>query len=101
MKSNIKYTLLFGAVALGMASCSENSWNDKLDGFEGGPNLSEVKTIDYTFTATDYENLAKNSTNEALAKAAGSGDALSSVGKLGYFNSEILPDDTRHAISHE
>ncbi len=93
MKANMKYTLLFGVVALGMASCSENSWNDKLDGFEAGPNFSEVKTIDYTFTATDYENLAKNSTNKALATEANASSALSSVGKLGYFNSEILPAD--------
>lgn len=93
MKANIKNTLIIGAVAIGMASCSENSWNDKLDGFEGGPNFSEVKTIEYTLTATDYDNLAKNSTNEAMAKAANVSEALAAVGKLGYFNEEILPAD--------
>lgn len=93
MKANIKKTLLIGAVALGMASCNENSWNDKLDGFEGGPNFTEVKSIEYTLTAADYDNLAKNSTNIAMAKAANVSDALAAVGKLGYFNGDILPAD--------
>lgn len=93
MKANIKNTLLIAALAFGLASCSENSWNDKLDGFQGGPNFSEIKSIDYTMTATDYSNLSKNATNVAKAKEANASEALTSVGKLGYFNDEILPID--------
>lgn len=93
MKTNIKNTLLIGVMALGLASCGENSWNDKLDGFEGGANFNEVKSIDYTMTASDYSYLASNSTNKAKATEANASAALTSVGKLGYFNSEIQPAD--------
>ncbi len=93
MKTYIKNSLLICAIALGFVSCGENSWNDKLDGFTGGPNFSEIKSIDYTLTAKDYENLANNSTNVAMAKGADVSDALKAVGNLGYFNNEILPAD--------
>lgn len=67
MKKNIINKLLFGTALLALASCDVNSWNDKLDGFEGNPEPGDVKTIEYTLTDADYANLAANSTNKALA----------------------------------
>lgn len=93
MKTYIKNTLLIGAVALGMASCGENAWNDHLDGFVGGPDFSDVQSLDYTLTTADYENLVKNSANVAKAKADGVSAELTSVGKLGCFNNAIQPED--------
>ena len=91
MKTYIKNTLLVGAVSLGMMSCSENSWNDHLDGFTGGPDFSNVQTLDYTLEVSDYELIAKNSANKALAESAGVADELKAVGSLGYLNDKILP----------
>lgn len=93
MNTNIKNAFLVGVAAFGMMSCSENSWNDHLDGFEGGPDFSNVQSIDYVLTASDYELIAKNSTNVAKAAAAGLGDELKAVGTLGYLNGNILPAD--------
>lgn len=93
MKTYIKNTLLIGAVALGMTSCGENAWNDHLDGFVGGPDFSDVQTLDYTLTTADYENLVKNSANVAKAEADGVSAELTSVGKLGCFNNAIQPAD--------
>lgn len=90
MKTIIKKSLLLGVVAFGMASCGENSWNDTyLDGFVGGPNLSNVQTLNYTLTADDYKNLAENSANKAIAAEAGVSDALSAVSTLHYLNADI------------
>ncbi len=86
MKTNI---LLPGAAALLLlASCSENYWNDhELDGFKV-PEITDVKTIDYTLTPADYSTLAANATNKALA-----GDALAAqlkaVGSQAYFTDLI------------
>lgn len=93
MNTIIKNTLLVGAAAFGLVSCSENSWNDQLDGFEGGPQFSDVRTFDYTLTADDYTNLAANSTNVAKAKEAGLSNELKAVGTLGYLNQQIQPAD--------
>lgn len=90
MKTIIKKSLLLGVVAFGMASCGENSWNDTyLDGFVGGPDLSNVQTLDYTLTDADYKNLAENSENKALASEAGVSSALTAVSSLHYFNADI------------
>ncbi len=91
MKTYIKNTLLAGAVALGMASCSENSWNDHLDGFQAGPDFSNVQTLDYTLTDADYESIASNSANKAQAESAGFADELAAVKSLHYLNGQITP----------
>ncbi|MDO4335831.1 MAG: hypothetical protein Q4C37_08395 [Bacteroidales bacterium] len=92
MKTIIKNSIILSAVALGIASCGENSWNDKyLDGFEGGADFSNVQTLDYTFTDADYENLAANSANVDKAKAADVYDDLKALGSLHYFNAAITP----------
>lgn len=92
MKTIIKNTLLLGAVAIGIASCGENSWNDTyLKGFVGGADLTNVQTLDYTFTNDDYKNLAENAANKTLAENVGVSNELSAVSSLHYFNSAITP----------
>ena len=46
MKTILKSILLPAGLALMTVSCSENSWNDHLDGFEKGPQFTDVQTID-------------------------------------------------------
>lgn len=90
MKTIIKKSLLLGVVAFGMASCGENSWNDTyLDGFVGGPQLENSQSMDYTLTVADYETLATNSANKALAEAAGVSNELAAVKTLHYLNAAI------------
>lgn len=93
MKTIIKNSVLAGLLAVGVASCGENSWNDQLDGFNPNPDYTDVKSMDYTLTAADYKTIADNATNKALA--AGDDNtvaALKSVGSLAYFNQLISPD---------
>lgn len=90
MNSNIKSLILTTGAMLAMTSCSENSWNDKyLDGFDGGLTPTQVETIDYTLTAADYANLAKNSDNKALADKNGVVSQLSTVESQQYLNADI------------
>lgn len=77
-----------------MVSCKENSWNDTyLDGFVGGPDMSNVQTLAYTLTNDDYKNLADNSANKAKASEAGVSNELAAVGTLHYLNNAIAPAD--------
>lgn len=94
MKHNIKSLLMAGGVALALASCSENSWNDLyLDGFEGGYNPTEVQSVNYTLTASDYARLADNRFNKALASRQGVSDALAAVKTQQYLNAEIPAEE--------
>lgn len=78
--------MLFGG-ALMLTACSENSWNDKLDGFEE-PTIGKVEQITYSLTAADYSAIAGNSANKALAEADGEADALKAIGTSQTFTSE-------------
>ena len=76
----ISGALLALAIAGALSACDENSWNDKLDGFEDMVNepVVDQQSIEYTLTENDYSLIASNATNVALA-----GDdraALSAVG---------------------
>lgn len=75
-------------VALTLAACSENSWNNDLDGFTVPTPGEEVATLTYTLTAADYKTIASNSTNKALAEADGESDALAAIGTNATFASE-------------
>ncbi len=92
MKKTIINISLAAGLAVAMASCSENYWNDhELDGFEK-PGITDVQTIEYTLTDDDYALIAVNKTNKELA-----GDALASqlraVGTQCYFTPEISARD--------
>ncbi len=83
---NIKSFLLLAGV-LCMTACSENAWNDKLDGFKEPPVYDKTETVEYTLTAADYKTIASNSTNKSLAEAAGESKLLAAIGNNGYFPS--------------
>lgn len=62
MKKNIINPILAASITLAMASCGENTWNDKyLDGFEGGVNYDNPSATEgkYTLTADDYAAISK------------------------------------------
>lgn len=84
------------AMIVAMSGCSENSWNDDLDGFkdlvnnDGTAIATDVQTINYTLTDADYEAIAKNTTNKALATTDEEAKALAAVGTSHCF-SEAAP----------
>ena len=90
MIRNINKFLLVSGCVLLLASCDDNSWNDKLPGFEE-PRPSDVQKIDYTLTANDYKTLADNSQNKSLA-GTDNAKALSAVGSQGYFTGVITAE---------
>lgn len=77
--------MLAGVLAL--TGCSENAWNDKLDGFKEPTVYDKTETVDYTLTAADYKTIASNSDNKSLAAAAGEEAELAAIGTNGYFSS--------------
>lgn len=88
MKTSVKNIFFaLGATAI-LASCGENAWNDHLDGFEGGPNYNTPVEGAFTMSSADYNAVASNATNKALA-----GDdlakALKAVGANGMFSAQI------------
>lgn len=90
MIRNINKFLLVSGCVLLFAGCDDNSWNDKLPGFEE-QRPSDVQKIDYTLTANDYKTLADNSQNKSLAGDENA-KALSAVGTQGYFTGVITPE---------
>lgn len=72
--------MIVGVIASTIASCDENSWNDKyLDGFKEPPVSSDVKTEAYTLTDADYASASKvllskasNAADSAAARAVAS-----------------------------
>lgn len=86
---NLKYLAIVacGCIA-SLTACDENSWNDnELDGFEV-PVVTDVQTVEYTLTESDYTSIASNSTNKSLAGDAGSA-ALKAVGTKFCFSEQI------------
>lgn len=67
MKKIIIYSAVAITLAVMITGCSENAWNNHLDGFQDGFNYTEKITVDYTLTNSDYEAIGK-----ALEKIASS-----------------------------
>lgn len=97
MKIKFNRLMIVGACALAMASCDDNSWNDKLDGFEE-PKPTDVQTIEYTLTADDYKYISNNAANKQLAEAAGTADQLKAVASMQAFSEQIQPKDYMPAL---
>lgn len=91
-KNHIFGSLLLGACMVGLTGCDDNDWNDQLDGFEGNPGISDVRTIEYTLTDADYASIASNAANKALAGDANA-DALKAVGTQMNFTDVITAKD--------
>ncbi|MDE6022450.1 MAG: hypothetical protein K2G13_03000, partial [Muribaculaceae bacterium] len=89
MKISVKNIFFALGTTAVMASCSENAWNDHLEGFEPGVNYNDVIEAEFTMSATDYNAVASNATNKSLAESAGLSNALKAVGTNGMFSAEI------------
>lgn len=89
MKISVKNIFFALGATLTLAACSENSWNDQLDGFESGVNYNSAIEGEFTMSGTDYTAVASNATNKSLAEAAGAANALKAVGNNGLFSAEI------------
>lgn len=98
MKTIIKRIVPVAILALGLSSCSENSWNNGLEGFEPGEQHTDVRTLSYTLTDADYSRIANNRFNKQLAiqdSINGAHDAvaaLKSVASNHYLNA-LTPAD--------
>lgn len=90
MKKIFVYSTVLFATAAIMTGCSENSWNDHLDGFVGGYTYDEKITVSYTLTPTDYETIGND-----LYKAATTDEekaAANAIKANHYFdNSSVYP----------
>lgn len=86
MKLNKLFYL--AAASMIMAGCGDD-WNeDKLEGF-GKPEVTDIKSLDITLEAADYKTISTNSTNKALAEAAGVSSQLSKLSTNLYFTDEL------------
>ena len=90
MKKYINRLVILSGCAMALVACDENSWNDKLDGFEV-PVQNDVQTIDYTMTSVDYATLAGLST--AKNYAGDKANELKAVGSQGYFTDVITAEE--------
>lgn len=82
-----RFAILSGCI-LAMTACDDNSWNDKLNGFEV-PDKNTAETVDYTMTPVDYTTLAGLSTAKSYATETGKSDALNAMGSQGYFTDDL------------
>lgn len=104
MKTIIKSIFpVLGAAAL-LAACDENSWNDKLDGFETPQPGSAVQTMTYTLTPADYTKIATKAPyttgadDETLAALAaiGASDAFATEAEALEIIPKFLRDSTNN-----
>lgn len=79
--------LAIGAVAT-LTACDENSWNDKLDGFEEPEVGVKVETVAYTLTPADYTKISSGSEYIKYATEHDQSAELAAIGANGSFSSE-------------
>ena len=87
MKLN-KSIIMAAAPALLFGACSENAWNDHLDGFEQPPVAGGISTAEYRLTTDDYKTIASLPDNVALAEKDGEQEALAAIGANATFATE-------------
>lgn len=91
MNKNILHATLAGAIALAMAGCSENSWNDHfLEGFDGEVNYDKAEKGTYTLTSENYEDISK-SLQSVATDAAEKAAAKAIATNLCFDKSSIYP----------
>lgn len=91
MKRYLKHITVLAGMTLVMAGCSENSWNDKLDGFEVPDKNGSPETYEFTMTPTEYTYFTKVSSIVNLAKQEGVSAALSQVAANNCLSQAINP----------
>ena len=89
MTKNIfrKIALLAGVALMGVG-CQTDYFNENyLPGYDNNGDITNVQEMEFTLTDDDYAAIAKNSTNKAIAEAAGEEAvaALSAISKNKYF----------------
>ncbi len=89
MKNRLLYSVLIAASVATLSSCDPDDWNNKLDGFDSNKKISDLQSVDYTFTADDYANLAGNSKNIERAASLDLSNELKAVGTQHYFTDKI------------
>lgn len=97
MKLNIITRVLMAAGCVAaFSACDEDSWNkENLDGYESDGserNPTVVETREYTLTDKDYEYIANNSTNKAMAEAGGYADQLKALPNTRVFTGDLNPE---------
>lgn len=85
MKTSNKYMMLAMGAVLALSSCSENSWNDHLDGFEVPPVDGTIGNEAYTLTPENYKTISTLAANVAIAKERGEEAALEAIGNNACF----------------
>ncbi len=93
MNFKYKYSLIFGGLLL-FTACSENSWNDHLDGFQKPPVYGATPTVEVTLPANAYAAIASNKTNIELAEKSGEEDVLQ------YISAHKCFPDEKSAINY-
>ncbi|MCM1152516.1 MAG: OB-fold nucleic acid binding domain-containing protein [Muribaculum sp.] len=88
MKTIKKHLLIGTGVLLAATSCSENAWNDHLDGFETPAIGAGTVTTDYVLTPADYKTIASLDANKAIAEEKGLTEELAAIGTNGCFATE-------------
>ncbi|MDE6282958.1 MAG: hypothetical protein K2L97_03090 [Muribaculaceae bacterium] len=89
MKKTIYLPLLAIGAMAALTGCDENSWNDKLDGFDASFNPTEVKSIELTLTDADYAAIASNKVNKEIAEKNDAAQALAALSGNKYFTDKI------------
>ena len=92
MTKNIfrKIALLAGVALMGVG-CQTDYFNENyLPGYDNNGDITNVQQMEITLSEDDYAAIAKNSTNKAIAEAAGEEAvaALSAISKNKYFASQ-------------
>nr|QJR98303.1 DUF5017 domain-containing protein [uncultured Muribaculaceae bacterium] len=86
-KINIRPAAFLACAAI-LTGCSENSWNDHLDGFEKPDVYDKTEAVKYELTDADYSTLSGLSANKALAVTDEEKAALAAIGTNKCFASE-------------
>ena len=68
MNNKINHFVILLACSAALTACDENSWNDKLDGFESDQKTEITTTGSYTLTDDDYTTISKELLKSAETK---------------------------------
>lgn len=93
MKTRYIHAIVAIGLACALTACDENSWNNGLDGFEEFESQAKAnkQSIEYALSDADYNAIASNATNTALAGEKI--DDLKLVGSLKRFSATIPAAD--------
>ena len=89
MNNKIFNSILAAGLTLALASCGENTWNDKyLDGFEGGANYDKPSSTEGTYTLTEenYAALSKYLLDNGIAVTDEQKAAAKAIASNKYFD---------------